>query len=144
MQVPDYAICPLQHTGHVPTPHDLYVPRTSASVCHCPARWHPDVLLWPWQTSWTHLHFLILPQEEWVVYQAGKCVFDLTSVEFLGDHISLNGIQMDLKKVEVCYPRRPNWNGEDIHHFMGFTIYFSLQKSGYVSKHYCRCPFGGC
>ena len=63
-----------------------------------------------------------------------KCVFDTTSVEFLGYVITPEGIAMDPKKVEAVKDWKSPSSVHDIQVFLGFTNFYKRFIANYSKK----------
>ena len=60
-----------------------------------------------------------------------KCEFWLNEVSFLGHIVSEEGIQVDLKKVEVIIEWKPLRNVTEVHSFMGLAGYYRRFVKGF-------------
>ena len=60
-----------------------------------------------------------------------KCEFWLREVSFLGHIVSEEGIQVDLKKIEVIIKWKPPRNVTEVHSFQGLAGYYRRFVKGF-------------
>ena len=80
----------------------------------------------------THLRVVLkILRKEQLYAKLSKCEFWLTEVSFLGHIVSIEGIRMDPKKIEVVVEWKPPRNVTEVCSFLGLASYYRRFVKGF-------------
>ena len=94
-----------------------------------------DILVYSkdWEDHDTHIRVVLETLGKEQLYaKLSKCEFWLREVSFLRHIISEEGIQVDLKKIEVIIEWKPPRNVTELRIFLGLTSYYRRFVKGFL------------